>query len=273
MNPSPSRGSVTALKTPAAIEATLRRIAGTQEVGIEIAADGTITQISITADDNVQPKAMVRNVEAALKANFDLRVDHKRISIALMARPPLPPAFDGTARAPHLASDAQPPSSRVAVSVPSAPSLTSPSDMSQSTAAPPARPYTLESVNIDHGRSAAKGVRVVLVRGTDTFTGSATATQAPMELEHLAALAALDALAQIEGRELALRLEGAKLQTAFDRPCVVVSVATPQSGTQSPLMGIARVIDRVEVAAVLAVLDATNRWLAARAAGLAEPRR
>jgi hypothetical protein len=262
MNPISSRGSVTPLKTPAAIEAALGRLAGVREVALEAASDGTITKINITADDGCQPKAMVRDVETVLKAHFDLSIDHKRISIALMARQPLPLPFDATARAPHLTAHIAGPASS--------------SSSSGSSVTPvmtlPARPYTLESVNIEHGRSAAKGVRVVLLRGTDMFTGTAAATQAPMELEHLAALAALDALAQVEGRELALRLEGAKVQTVFDRPCVVVSVATPQNGPQSPLMGIVRVADRVEVAAVLAVLDATNRWLAARAAGLAEPR-
>ena len=62
-----------------------------------------------------------------------------------------------------------------------------------------------------------------------------------------------------------LSLEGTKMFGAFDREFVFVGV-TVRFGRESALLtGSVEVKDSAETAGVLAVLDATNRWVAGRA--------
>jgi len=80
----------------------------------------------------------------------------------------------------------------------------------------------------------------------------------------VAARATLAAIVKSEGEERRLSLEGSKVVEAFDRQFVFVGV-TVRLGRESALMtGSAEVKDSAETAAVLAVLDATNRWVAGR---------
>jgi hypothetical protein len=65
--------------------------------------------------------------------------------------------------------------------------------------------------------------------------------------------------------ESTIELEGAKVIRAFDEEFVFAAVHVVE-GRQPPtlLPGTCRLEDSAERAAVLAVLDATNRWLQAR---------
>ena len=63
------------------------------------------------------------------------------------------------------------------------------------------------------------------------------------------------------GGERALALEGAKLIGAFDREFIFVSVAARIGRDTMVLTGSCEVRDSAETSAVLAILDATNRWM------------
>ena len=77
----------------------------------------------------------------------------------------------------------------------------------------------------------------------------------------LAARAALAAIRLAEGDDRILALEGCRVVEAFDHTFVFVGVTT-KMGRESTLMtGSAEIRESPETASVLAVLDATNRWL------------
>jgi hypothetical protein len=77
----------------------------------------------------------------------------------------------------------------------------------------------------------------------------------------LAARATLTALAQAEGPSRALALEGCKHIEAFDRQFVFVGITARVGRDTMLLTGSAEVRESPETAGVLAVLDATNRWV------------
>ena len=78
----------------------------------------------------------------------------------------------------------------------------------------------------------------------------------------LAARATLDAIAAAEGLPGRLALEGVKGIAAFDRQFAFVAVTARVQRLTALLTGTCEVQESLETAGALAVLDATNRWLA-----------
>ena len=78
----------------------------------------------------------------------------------------------------------------------------------------------------------------------------------------LAARATLEAIAAAEGMQGLLALEGVQSIPAFGREFAFVAVTARQQRRLSLLTGTCEVQESLETAGALAVLDATNRWLA-----------
>jgi len=135
-----------------------------------------------------------------------------------------------------------------------------------------ALPVKLERVNgrllyfedVEVRRSRAKGIacRVTLKKGDETFVGEAEGMENERSRIELAARAALQALAQAEPSDRALALDGVRLIEAFDREFVFVGVTARLARTSALLTGSCEIRESAETASVLAVLDATNRWIA-----------
>jgi hypothetical protein len=118
-----------------------------------------------------------------------------------------------------------------------------------------------EDVEVRRSRSKGVTCRVTLRKGDESYIGEAEGMENERLRIELAARAALEAIRQAEGDERALALEGCRLLDAFDREFVLVGV-TARVGRETVLMtGSAQVRESAETASVLAVLDATNRWL------------
>jgi hypothetical protein len=112
-------------------------------------------------------------------------------------------------------------------------------------------------------RSRTKGVtcRVTLRKGDQVFVGEAEGMENERLRIELAARATLTALQQAEGESRVLALEGCKSIDAFEREFVFVGI-TARAGRDTMLLtGSAEVRESPETAGVLAVLDATNRWV------------
>ena len=77
----------------------------------------------------------------------------------------------------------------------------------------------------------------------------------------LAARAAITAIAMCDGGGLKLSLDGAKVIDAFERQLVLVGVLVRQGRTNVLLTGSCEAKESMETASVLAVLNATNRWM------------
>jgi hypothetical protein len=126
---------------------------------------------------------------------------------------------------------------------------------------PPRRRIYFEDVEVRRSRTKGVTCRVTLKKGEQTFVGEADGIENERHRIELAARATLTAMQQaVEGKFL-LALEGTKAIDAFEREFVFVGI-TARAGRDTMLLtGSAEVRESPETAGVLAVLDATNRWV------------
>lgn len=227
-------------------EELIATLPGVLAVRIVPNGNGEIDEIHVMSTDAVSAKQTVRNIESALMAQLGWRVNHKKISIAQ--------SLEAAKGADTLSQE---PASRGTV---------------DNTAEPPQavesknrRALIFDDVEVRRSRAKGLGCRVTLVRDQQTFVGEAEGQESERSRVELAARAAvhavLDATRDVFGSDRALSLEGAKLIDAFEREFVFVSLAARFGRERLVLTGSAEVKDSAETSAVLAVLDATNRWM------------
>ncbi|MCX5761509.1 MAG: hypothetical protein NTW72_08385 [Gemmatimonadetes bacterium] len=224
-------------------EELIGTLSGVVSVRIVPTESGLVDTIHVLTTGETQPKQMVRNVESALMAHLGMRVDHRKVSVATTSARPTPPTGALASLADLRGSE----EAGVAGAV-------------------PRRTLYFEDVEIRGSRAKGVGCKVTLRRGDDVFVGDAEGFESDRSRVELAARATLTAIAKSEGEERrVLLLEGSKVFEAFDRQFVFVGVTVRMGRESALLTGSAEVKDSAETAAVLAVLDATNRWVAGRA--------
>jgi hypothetical protein len=217
-------------------EGLLASLPGVISVRILEGDGGGVGDVHVLTAADVSPKQTVRNVESALLAQFGWRVDHRKVSVATTSDA-------GRARAARPATG---------------PTLVPPTPRAPESA----RRVYFEDVEVRRS-SRALWCRVMLRKGAELVSAEAEAPPAERaRVEELAARAAVSALVRAEGESMDLALEGAEVVTAFGREFVFVGVAARQGRGATLLTGSCEVRDGHEAAAVLAVLDATNRWIA-----------
>jgi len=118
-----------------------------------------------------------------------------------------------------------------------------------------------EDIQVRRSRSKGVACRVTLRKGEQSFVGDAEGLENERLRIELAARATLSAISQAEGDARVLSLEGCKSIEAFDRQFVFVGLTTRTGRESALLTGSAEVKESQETASVLAVLDATNRWI------------
>lgn len=239
--PGPHHSSIAGRVLPIkAAEELLATLTGVVSVRIAVNASASeIDAVHVLTTDAVSPKATVRNVESALMAHFGLQVDHRKVSVATTQ--------DGARAALKVSS----PSPEPAVAVPPPPG---PMGV-------PLRRLYFEDVEVRRSRTRGVTCRVTLKKGDASFVGEAEGMEHDRAWIELAAQATMAAIAQAEG-DLSLGVYGVKLLEAFDRTFVFVGV-TARVGRESMLLtGSCEVRDSAETSSALAVLDATNRYLA-----------
>ena len=64
------------------IESTMRSLASILSARVILDKNGEVDELHILGDSSRSPKQVVRDIESALMARFNLEVDHKKISIA-----------------------------------------------------------------------------------------------------------------------------------------------------------------------------------------------
>jgi hypothetical protein len=253
-------------------------------------ATGEVDEIHLLTTPELTPKQTVRNVESALLAHLGMRVSHKKISVATSSEgraiPATPAAPRAEAHAPIRPDKTEPPKtmappsfsnlspSPAAAPTSSAPRSTPPQSMP--TVTPPSgqpalangeasasarRRLYLEDIEVRRSRSKGVACRVTLRKGEASFVGEAEGLENERLRIELAARATLSAITQAEGDARVLGLEGCKTIEAFDRQFVFVGLTTRTGRDSALLTGSAEVKESQETASVLAVLDATNRWI------------
>ncbi len=223
-------------------EVLICSLAGVLSARIVARPGGEILEVHLLTTEEVSPKQTVRNVESALRAEFDLTLDHRKISVAQTSRPtPLHPGDD----------------QRVSL-------------VREESPAPGGGRILFKGHRVDTDQPHRVAVRVTIEWDGDPFEGTATAADLPKpRIEALAGatLRAVEALvAALTGGEetrsdMALGLDGVKLMEAFDREYVLVVVHALSGREIVGLSGCAAVENNLDRATVMATLQATDRWV------------
>lgn len=247
-------------------EELLATLPGVISARIVASPNGAVDEIHILTTTDVTPKQTVRNVESALIAHLGMHVSHKKISVATSdegqrAQRTLSSGRGTPTATPIVAAPVAVPAAAPAPVPPPvvvAPSVATPAESAEAIVR---RRIYFEDVEVRRSRSKGVMCRVTLRKGESTFIGEAEGMENERLRIELAARAALAAIRQAEGDDRVLALEGCRVIEAFDHAFVFVGVTTRHSRQVTLMTGSAEVRESPETASVLAVLDATNRWL------------
>lgn len=234
-------GSVLPLQRAEELIASLQDVVS---VRITATDSGSVDAIHVLVTGDTPAKQVVRNIESALMAQLGLRVDHRKISVAATSKRSTP-----MAATPSVVPAVEPAAQQLS------------------------RPVYFEDVEVRGSRARGVTCRVTLRIGGEQFAGEAEeGLQSDRSRVDVAARAALIALSLAQPLTGLFSLEGVRVINAFDREFVFAAVMARQGREQVMLTGSCEVRESAETAAVLAVLDATNRWMGpAVAAGLVPP--
>jgi hypothetical protein len=231
-------GSVLPIKRAEELILTLPGVVSAKIIESE---SGAVEQIHVLTTAELTPKQVVRNIESALMAHLAMRVDHRKISVAITSEPkPKPQAARPTPHTQFMA-----------------PSLTPAEGVRKYTG----RRLYFEDVEVRGSRSKGVSCRVTLRKGEESFIGEAHGIEGDRSRLDLAARATVFAIGSAEGREGQLAVEGVKVMEAFDREYVFVGVTVRAGRDSQLLVGNCEIKGSAETASALAVLAATNRWV------------
>ena len=251
-------------------EELLATLPGVMSARIVASPNGAVDEIHILTTTEFTPKQTVRNVESALIAHLGMHVSHKKISVAT--------SDDGQKNSRNgingngvngnggngwlngaTALPLKAPAATSAILSHAPRTITQPS--TDALAALNRRRIYFEDVEVRRSRTRGVTCRVTLRKGDQSYIGEAEGIENERLRIELAARASLSAIKLAEGEERVLGLEGCRVLEAFDRNFVFVGVSTKHGRDTALMTGSAEVRESPETASVLAVLDATNRWL------------
>lgn len=230
LSSNPIAGSVLPLQQAEALIASLQDIVS---VRITATETGAVEAVHVLVTGGTPAKQVVRNIESALMARLGLKVDHRKVSVAAIAKRPTEELERGL-----------------------------PMPTIQTAVAPEGRAVYFEDVEVRGSRVRGVNCRVTLRIAGEQYSGEAEeglqSDRSRVDVAGRAAIAALGLAAPFAG---VFSLEGVRVMTMFDREFVFAGVMARQGREQVLLTGSCEIRESAETAAVLAVLDATNRWM------------
>ena len=239
-------------------ERLLASLAGIISAHVVTDSVGLPAEIHVLAGPDLHPKQVVRNVESALSAGLGLTVDRRIVSVAQVQADGEQGANNGGPAA-------------------SAPTAPSPDTPDQGEDRPPAgasdRPHVpAESAEPDGGGERLEYVRynarrdarrciceVELRSGERRITGSGAGPDTMEGRAEAGAKATVDAIRKARA-ELRIALDGAVVSNSRGRGFVIVSAHMLLDRNTVRLAGAAAIQRSPEEAAILATLQASNRW-------------
>ena len=256
-------------------ESLLESLTGVLSARVVVRPGGPVEEVHVLTSDEIHPKQTVRNVESALQAQFGLRIDHRKISVAQTTkRPPVLKA--GEAVTPKLGKATR--SERVPISEEkrsarepaiAMPSLNAPSEARHPAGAAEGLEKRILFIghSVESQRSHRVRLRVALEWLGDRYVGEALAADRPRARLDGFANATLRAVEGILTRTaeandvdgVALGLEGVSEIDAFGRKFVIVAVNALFDRKMAILTGSGAVQDSLDRAVILATLQATDR--------------
>lgn len=268
-----------------AVEELLGSLVGIASARIALDEGGEVEEVHVLALPETHVEAVTQSVISALRARFDLTVEASRIFVARIqdgGSPPAPSKPGGATRAKGPATrilfprpepeDVGPPPwpERGSKNHDSGEGLTD----TFSRRIPGETADRLESRLLFLGHRTSKrrfeGVEVAVElewQGRKHRGAASVRDEAPHRLEvpALATLRALEAAlekrahAERSGRDVTLTLRGVELVEALGQRHVMVSILAELGHRQTPLTGTVMVEESVELATILATLQATDR--------------
>ncbi len=224
-NPSHMPEDAPAAWTLRRAEELIASLSGVLSARIVAGRGGEIEEVHVLTTAGMGAKQVVRNVESALMAHLGIKVDHRKISVAQTAEVKPLQALE-----------------REAV-----------------VEAASRRKLVFADLVIESPRPRRVSLKVLLKADGVELEGMEEGVDEPRSRVQMAARAAVKALER-ELEDAGVVLEGVRVVDAFDRKIVLAAVHGVGGRSTQLLVGTAEVKDSPEQAAVLAVLDATNRW-------------
>ncbi|HEY6209787.1 MAG TPA: hypothetical protein VIW28_12050 [Gemmatimonadales bacterium] len=212
------------------VENLIASLTGVLSARVMVTPLGEVSEVHVLTTSDVQGKQVVRNIESALMAQLGLKIDHRKISVAQTAdvRP-----------IEQLQEEAVKTRAKRRVVM-----------FQGLEVRPGSRPQRiLVRVKLSFEGKDAEAEE----QGTDTMRNRVEAAARATAL-------CLDELLP----DNSIALEGAQIIEAFDRKFVFVAVHGLGGREAQLLTGTCEIRESGERSAVLAVLDATNRWTDAR---------
>ena len=215
---------------------------GVVSAKILVGDSGKIDQIHVLTTQEIPAKQVVRNIESALVAHLSMRIDHRKISVAITSEPRQKRTRDTSGEGGDSGGGGG-------------------TGSREGLMTGPRRRLYFEDVEVRGSRSKGVSCRVTLRKGDASWTGESQGIEGDRSRLDLAARATVLAIAAAEEKEGQLAVEGVKVVEAFDRRYVFVAV-TIRSGREAKMLaGTCEITESAETASVLAVLNATNRWV------------
>jgi hypothetical protein len=205
----------------AEVEAELCRLPDVAAVRIVADAVGRPVEVHVLAHTGKQPKQVVRDVQSVALASFGIELDRRIVSVVQLG----------------------------------------PNGSSQPDAPAEASTRARITSTQSHTSGLRTTVQVALAHRGEEAVGYAEGTVAGSARARLVALAALDALRQLEPGADNLDVDSAQIVRAGAHDVVVVSLVYVDPPLEHHLTGSAMLHTSADDATVRAVLDATNRRL------------
>lgn len=263
--PPPPKRLMTAAEPPtypaAEIEALIAALTGVLAARVVLNAIGHIDEIHVLADEQLQPKQIVRNIESALGAGLAVSIDRRIVSVAQLDDAGVA-AFQQDLEAAAATNGDH------TAHVPPSPATASDDvaqndDGHQPDDAPRDTELPLRYIFVGYDARTQPDLeatcRVTIRRGDEVISGSGSGPCTPLGRAQAAARAVFAAIATAR-QDHALGLEGATVVDSHGRAFVLVAAHASIGRDSMPLTGVAALHRSPEEAAILAALQATNRW-------------
>jgi hypothetical protein len=220
------------------IEGLITALHGVMASRVVMDGNGRVEEIHVLAGSRTHPKQIVRNIESALSAGLGLVVDRRAISVA-QVRP----------EHGELVSE----------------TLNGSADEPEAVATPAAAEDDVAGRFIFVGYDARTqpdleaACRVSIRRGNSVYSGTGDGPSTPLGRAQAAARAVFAAIATAR-RADSIGLEGVTILESHGHEFVLIGAHAIVGRSSVPLTGIAALQKTPEEAAILAALQATNRW-------------
>lgn len=225
---------------PLQIDTLLETLTGVVRARVRPDENGRhLREIHVLSDGALAPKQIVRNIETLLKTAFDLTIDHRIVSIAVLKQ--------GAEVEESAAREAPVQEPR-------------PERRARKASTGPGSRVVFHKLQVVQDALKCTA-HVELKLGDVIFEGMHRDTDTPEARVYAAARAVIEALEYLTEKQMAFYLAGLEQMRVYEDRLLVVLVEARRGRQRMRMVGTAAVKDDTHEAAVRAVLDAVNRFI------------